>query len=152
MRELQLLWRERGLEQTFELRIGITTGYCTVGNFGSEDRLDYTVIGNAVNLAARLQTAAERGAILLDSETHSLAEGVVRSEERGTIQVKGFSRPVHVYAVTGLLDDPEQAERVIAVDREGLRMFIDRDRLSGADRKQAIADLRDAIEPWKSVV
>jgi adenylate cyclase len=146
MRELQNEWRERGLEQTFELRIGITTGYCTVGNFGSDDRLDYTVIGNAVNLAARLQTAAERGAILLDSETSALAEGAVRIEERGTVQVKGFLRPVHIYAVTGLLDDTEQNGRIIAVDREGLRMFIDHNKLSEADKVQAIKDLKNAIE------
>jgi adenylate cyclase len=50
MRELSAIWRSKGIEQPFELRIGITTGYCTVGNFGSEDRLDYTAIGNAVNL------------------------------------------------------------------------------------------------------
>ena len=68
MREIHTGWRDRGLERTFELRVGITTGYCTVGNFGSEDRLDYTVIGNVVNLAARLQTRAERGEILLDGE------------------------------------------------------------------------------------
>ena len=45
MRELQLKWRDLGSEKPFQLRIGINTGFCTVGNFGSEDRMDYTIIG-----------------------------------------------------------------------------------------------------------
>ena len=146
MRELQAIWRSNGLEQAFELRIGITTGYCTVGNFGSEDRLDYTVIGHAVNLAARLQQSAERGAILLDSETRSLVEGFVQTEERGPIQYKGLARPVQVYAVAGLYEDRAAKGRVIAVDRDGLRLLIDRDKLSGAAKDEAIAALQSAIK------
>ena len=54
MGELASVWRDMGIEHPFACRIGINTGYCTVGNFGSEDRMDYTIIGGAVNLAARL--------------------------------------------------------------------------------------------------
>jgi len=69
MRELQLKWLELGSEKPFQLRIGVNTGFCTVGNFGSEDRMDYTIIGNEVNLAARLQSHAELGGILVTHET-----------------------------------------------------------------------------------
>ncbi len=55
MRELEQEWRNRGLERPFRIRMGISTGFCTVGNFGSKDRMDYTIIGNEVNLAARLE-------------------------------------------------------------------------------------------------
>src|SRR5260221_7045313 len=65
MRELQLKWLDLGSEKPFQLRIGVNTGFCTVGNFGSEDRMDYTIIGNEVNLAARLQSHAELGGILV---------------------------------------------------------------------------------------
>jgi PAS domain S-box-containing protein len=143
MRELQSEWRARGLERAFELRVGITTGYCTVGNFGSEDRLDYTVIGNAVNLAARLQQHAERGAILMDNETRSLVERAVATEERGTIQVKGFTRPVNVFAVAGMHDDPQS--RLISVNRDGVRLSIDRSKISEATKQETIAALKDAI-------
>jgi adenylate cyclase len=146
MQELRAIWRGRGLEQTFELRMGITTGYCTVGNFGSEDRLDYTVIGHAVNLAARLQQSAERGAILVDSETRSLVESAVRTEKRDAIQYKGFSHPIQVYAVTGLHSDQEPQGRVIAVNRTGLQLLIDRDKLSGTAKEEAIAALKKALE------
>ena len=74
MRELQFQWRDVGLEKPFQLRIGINTGYCTVGNFGSEDRMDYTIIGNEVNLASRLQSHTEPGSILISHETHSLSK------------------------------------------------------------------------------
>jgi class 3 adenylate cyclase len=53
MRDLQSMWREKGYENPFQVRIGINTGFCNVGNFGSDARMDYTVIGAEVNLAAR---------------------------------------------------------------------------------------------------
>ncbi len=82
MRDLQAEWRERGQEHVFQLRIGINTGYCTVGNFGSDDRVDYTVIGNEVNLAARLQSHADLGGILLAHETWALVKDAVIAEDR----------------------------------------------------------------------
>ena len=45
MRELEKEWQDRGLQRPFQIRIGISTGFCTVGNFGSQDRMDYTIIG-----------------------------------------------------------------------------------------------------------
>lgn len=148
MRELSALWRDRGVEQPFELRIGITTGYCAVGNFGSEDRLDYTAIGNAVNLASRLQNHAEPGTILIDTETRSLVEGAIRTEARGSVNIKGFARPVQVYIVAGLYDQ-ELAGRVTSVDSEGLRLLIDHDKLTQAEKAHAIAVLESAIGKLK---
>ena len=90
LRELQSDWRDSGMERPFQLRIGVNTGYCTVGNFGSEDRMDYTIIGSPVNLAARLQSYGEPGSILLSHETYSLVKEAIRAEEQASIQVKGF--------------------------------------------------------------
>ena len=105
MRELQAEWRDRGLQKPFQLRVGINTGYCTVGNFGSEDRMDYTIIGGEVNLASRLQSHAELGGILLSHETYSLVKDHVMAEERSPIQAKGIAKPVHNYAVTASIDE-----------------------------------------------
>ncbi len=105
MRDLQAEWRERGQQHVFQLRIGINTGYCTVGNFGSDDRIDYTIIGNEVNLAARLQTHADLGGILLAHETSSLVKDAILTEETGTITVKGFAKPVRTHRVIGLRDE-----------------------------------------------
>jgi len=145
MRQLEAIWRGRGLEQTFELRMGIATGYCTVGNFGSEDRLDYTVIGHSVNLAARLQQGAERGEILVDSETRSLVEGAVHTAARGTMQYKGIARPVQVYAITALDSEEEARSRVIALNRPGVQVMIDRDKLADTAKDETVAALKRAI-------
>jgi len=102
MRELRSEWLDMGLERPFEVRIGINTGFCTVGNFGSADRMDYTIIGNQVNLAARLESLAEVGGILLAHETHSLVKDTVTAEEGDTLTVKGFARPVRTYSVVGI--------------------------------------------------
>jgi adenylate cyclase len=61
--ELQTKWREQGIEQPLQVRMGINTGYCNVGNFGSDDRMAYTIIGAEANLAARLQAIAPAGGI-----------------------------------------------------------------------------------------
>ena len=95
--ELQKYWQKQGVSRGLHVRMGITTGYCTVGNFGSEQRLDYTVLGSPVNLAARLQAMAEPDTILIDEATHSLVGEQVNCREADQIMPKGFARPVQVY-------------------------------------------------------
>src|SRR4029078_9055076 len=105
MGELQEEWRDIGAEKAFELLIGINTSFCTVGNFGSEDRMDYTIIGSEVNLAARLQSYAEPGGILLSHGTYSLVKDHVRAEERDLVHAKGFTKPVRNYKILDRFDD-----------------------------------------------
>ena len=101
--QLNSEWRQRGIEQPFRARIGINTGYCNVGNFGSDDRMDYTIIGAEANLAARLQTIADPGGIVLSYETYALVRDLVRAQPLPAIQMKGISREVVPYAVEGLI-------------------------------------------------
>ena len=145
MRDLQAEWRERGQEHVFQLRIGINTGFCTVGNFGSDARVDYTIIGNEVNLAARLQTHADLGGILLAHETWSLVKDVVLAEETGTITVKGFPRPVSTHRVVGLRDDSGAQGRVIRQEQDGLLLILDQAKLVGEHRTEAIRILQEAV-------
>ena len=77
--------------------MGIATGFCTVGNFGSDLRLDYTVLGSPVNLAARLQTTAEHNTILIDEYTKDLINSHVNSKYIDDITPKGFARPIQVF-------------------------------------------------------
>ncbi len=101
LRSLHKRWRASGFENPFEIRIGINTGYCNVGNFGSEQRLSYTIIGGEVNLAQRLEANADVGGILMSYETFVHVEDMVAAEKRGAIQMKGIARDVQTYAVTG---------------------------------------------------
>jgi len=145
MRDLQVAWREGGQEHVFQLRIGINTGYCTVGNFGSDDRVDYTIIGNEVNLAARLQSHADLGGILLAHETYSLVKDTVLAEETGTITVKGFAKPVRTHRVVGLHDGAGIQGRVIRQEQDGMLLIIDQHKLTGKGRAEAIRALQEAV-------
>lgn len=99
--ELQLRWRNSGFENPFEIRIGINTGYCNVGNFGSDQRLSYTIIGGEVNLAQRLESNADVGGVLMSYETWVHVQDLVEVEPRGAISMKGIARNVMTYAITG---------------------------------------------------
>ena len=149
MQELQSEWLDRGLEKPFQIRIGINTGFCTVGNFGSEDRMDYTLNGSEVNLAARLESHAEVGGILLGHETYSLVKDTVLAEERAALTVKGFAKPVRSYAVVGLYDDLAHKGRIIRRDQEGLALVIDRNKLTKKGEAEAIKTLEDVLSQMK---
>ena len=125
MRELQSQWLDLGSEKPFQLRIGINTGYCTVGNFGSEDRMDYTIIGNEVNLASRLESSAAVGEILIAHETYSLVKEGVQAKEQSPITVKGFAKPVRIYRVAGLYDDLEAEGQIIRQEKDGIKLIVD---------------------------
>jgi PAS domain S-box-containing protein len=149
MRELHSEWLDMGLERPFELRIGINTGFCTVGNFGSADRMDYTIIGNEVNLAARLESHAEVGGILMAHETHSLVKDTVLAEEGDTLSVKGFAKPVRTYSVTGLYDDLAEQGRIIRKDEDGLTLILDRNKLTKKSKARAIKAVEDVLSQLK---
>jgi adenylate cyclase len=142
MGELQAEWQELGAEKPFHLRIGINTGYCTVGNFGSEDRMDYTIIGSAVNLSARLQSHSEIDGILLGHETYSLVKDVVATEEQAPIKVKGFAEPISCHKVLGLYDDLVREGKVIREEQEGFKFMLD---LQKRDKREAITTLEEIL-------
>jgi PAS domain S-box-containing protein len=136
MRELQSEWRDAGLEKPFQLRIGISTGYCTVGNFGSEDRMDYTIIGGAVNLASRLQSHAEPGSILISHETYSLVKDSILTREQDPISAKGITKPVRSYKVLDQFDKPTDQNEIISE-----RVFLDLQKLD----KESAAQLLESL-------
>jgi len=99
--ELREKWLGEGIEEPFQVRIGINTGVASVGNFGSKGRVDYTAIGRQVNLAARLQVNCDPGKILISHSTWALVHDEIECLPKGEIEVKGFHHPVKVYEVVG---------------------------------------------------
>ncbi len=98
--DLKKDWKYFGYE--FGMGVGINTGYMTVGNIGSEMQLDYTVIGNQVNVASRLESNAKAGQILVSQRTYSSVQNLVEAERIGEIEVKGIHNPVLTYNIKSL--------------------------------------------------
>lgn len=116
MQELQVRWRADGIENPPALRMGINSGVCKVGNFGTENRLDYTLLGRAVNLASRLESSAESNEILISKDTYQLIKDAVHCIDKGQIPIKGFAEAVDVYSAVDLhkhlkTDCPAQRQR-----------------------------------------
>jgi class 3 adenylate cyclase len=96
--ELRGTWMRSNEE--LSVGVGISTGYVTVGNIGSSTRTDYTVVGNHVNVAARLATAAEPGQILVSERTVASVQDRVDWVPVEDLVMKGVQRPVKVFALT----------------------------------------------------
>jgi len=105
--------------------MGMNTGYCNVGNFGSDDRMDYTIIGAEANLAARLQSIAEPGHIVVGYETYALVRDILVADALPPITMKGISREVVPYAVEGMLDEMGQKVEIFSQHMTGIDFYLD---------------------------
>lgn len=96
------LKRQRRGDEPINIGIGVNTGLAISGNLGSIQRMEFTVIGDTVNTAARLESKAERGQILIGKKTYELVKERVVAESLGLISVKGKAEQIEVWAVKGL--------------------------------------------------
>jgi adenylate cyclase len=143
--ELNAKWRAQGIEQPFKSRIGINSGYCNVGNFGSADRMDYTIIGAEANLAARLQSIAEAGGIVISYETFALVSDIVTSHALAPITMKGISREVVPYSVDSIIDSPTDRGDVVIERMPGLDFYLDPSIVKSTDTERVRTVLLDAL-------
>lgn len=100
-------WLEKGSPSHLKVRMGINTGFCTVGNFGSSNRMDYTIIGGQVNIASRLEKISDENSITISNSTYKLVKDIVVAEPPVSKEIKGISHPIEVYKLIRLKDEDE---------------------------------------------
>ena len=121
--------------EKLEVRVGIHNGLCNVGNFGSAQRLDYTAIGRAVNVASRLEQAAPKNSILVSSAVHNLIKDKFETSSQIDVKAKGIDKPIASYVLTKKTVEDKKIRKEIdglkveydpqKIDRETLLKFIE---------------------------
>ena len=145
--EVRAIWKDKGLALPLNARMGIHTGICTVGNFGSENRLDYTVIGNGVNLASRLESNAKPNSILISEDTYLHVRSEINCSKNNTIKVKGVSYPVQTYKVEGLMMEPADQFGLTEHQIPGLSLILDQSKIENRVLvRKKIKEVLDLLE------
>ena len=149
MIEFRDQWKHKGIANPFHVRMGINTGYCTIGNFGSEMKMDYTIIGNNVNLAARYEAACEPDSILISEDTYMLVKDDIECVVAGTYNMKGIPEPVTGYKPLRLINNEAKKEIVRITDNNELIVnndSIDIKKLSLTEKRALLLNLKKAFD------
>lgn len=149
MQVLRQKWQSMGVEKPLHVRMGVTTGYCHVGNFGSESRMDYTIIGRDANLASRLQNAAEPDEILISNDTYLLVRDKIMCREKGTIRLRGIANPVQVWQVVDFRADMGAQSSWIEHELDGFAMLMDINKVKNYDKDRIVKALEQATQRLK---
>ena len=140
---LRKSWKLTGLSESLNVRMGIHTDVCTVGNFGSLDRLDYTVLGNGVNLASRLESLANSNEILISENTYNLVKKDIECNYFDEIKVKGKSHSIKTFQVVGN-KNKKMKKTKIETSKDGFKLKIDKEKIKNID--EVVSFLEDSIE------
>jgi adenylate cyclase len=143
MRALRERWEAAG-RQPFHVRMGITSGYCNVGNFGSDAQMSYTIIGRQVNLASRLESESPPDEILISNSTWALVKSRVRCARKEPVVVKGFAEPIEAYQVLGTLAKQSEGA-LIEFSSPALSLRLDTANLQGNERETVVRELQHAL-------
>lgn len=139
IKSISRIWQsKKGIPGGLNVRMGIATGYCTVGNFGSNQRLDYTALGSPVNMAARLQTICPLGEVLITQATANILSDKVKSEFFDDFNIKGFSKPVPVFKGISLEDIDAELETGLVHQSDSLELYVKK----SSDIADVIRELR----------
>jgi class 3 adenylate cyclase len=149
MQVLRQKWKSMGVEKPLHVRMGITTGYCHVGNFGSESRMDYTIIGRDANLASRLQNVANPDEILIAHETYLLVRDRIMCREKGTVTLRGIAKPVQVWEVVDFRADMGANTSWLEHELDGFAMLMDTNKIKNYDKERIIKALEGAAQTLK---
>lgn len=144
MKIMRQKWSSYGINKPLQIRMGVNTGYCTVGNFGAESRMDYTIIGKEVNLASRLESVAQPNEILISETTYNLVRDTIMCRDRGQINVKGFTKSVPIYDIVDHRKELGAAQSFVECELDGFSMYVDIDKIRNYDKDRVIEALESA--------
>jgi class 3 adenylate cyclase len=122
----------------FRIRAGINSGPVMVGNVGSDLRFEYTALGDAMNVAARMQTAAQPGTIIITEMTRRLTGDTFDLDDLGAIEVKGKTEPIHAFRVIGRKAAPARRRGLASVG-------LDSPMVGRAEQLESLTSLLDTI-------
>ena len=143
---LQKKWKNEGFGNPFEVRMGINTGYCNVGNFGSDQRLSYTIIGGEVNLTQRLESNADVGKILISFETYVHVKDLVDVEEKPPFHMKGIEREIKTFEIINRKNSDLTSKNILRIEKNKNESFeIDLETLDLIEKNELIKNLKDAL-------
>jgi class 3 adenylate cyclase/tetratricopeptide (TPR) repeat protein len=126
LREYSATLKKQGID--FKMRIGLNTGLVVVGKIGDDLTMEYTAMGDTVNLASRMESAAEPGTIQVSENTHRLTEGYFEFEPLGEIEVKGKKVAAKAYRLLGM---GQAKTRLGVAEMRGLTPFVGRQKELG---------------------
>ncbi|MEE9902223.1 adenylate/guanylate cyclase domain-containing protein [Acinetobacter haemolyticus] len=154
MRQQMKLLRERWKKMGYpalHIRMGISTGYCHVGNYGASHRMAYTIVGRDVNLAARLQSAAEVDEILIADDTHQLIKNEFLCVPKVPIYLKGIQGPVKTWQVmekfTGKKSD---TQKWFDYDYKGFHLVLNLEEVQNYEYPELVEILETMIDRIKT--
>ena len=113
VRELAVQWKRRGVQEELAVRIGINTGYATVGVFGSDLLRSYTAVGSPVNVASRLQAEGSAGDVLCGFSTYALVQDRVKVTALGAVNLRGMGHPIEAFRVDSVIDEDGREDSLV---------------------------------------
>ncbi len=148
-------WHKQGKPE-LRVRIGINTGPMVVGNMGSETRFDYTVMGDSVNLGARLEPANKIYGtyIMIGDGTYQMAKDLIIARPLDLLRVKGKTKPVQVYELMGLMERGANDEmmRIIDLFRKGFELYLQQNWDEAMNYFQQVLTIRPDDGPSKTYI
>ena len=154
MRQQMKLLRERWIKMGYpalHIRMGISTGYCHVGNYGAAHRMAYTIVGRDANLAARLQSAAEVDEILVSEDTYKLINGHYLCAPRAPISLKGIQEPVRTWQVMEKYQsESTELQQWFDYEYKGFHLLLNLDEVQNYEYSELVAVLEKMIKRIKA--
>ena len=146
-REMEVLrhqWRLLGFEG-LHVRMGINTGYCYVGNFGSRNRMTYTVVGKEANFASRLESAAQNNQILISESTFNLIGHVHHCQAVGQFKFKGFQDAMNVWELLEPKSESMQQTDWVDFSLPGFNLHLNFHDIRNYDKNDITNQLKSAL-------